>query len=156
MYNNTGNEYAYAGMNIPISSANIDGTGLMLGERVKYTAKTQNAIAYQANSALDGSGYVYDLITGASYGTVVKRIIIKAQGTTTQGMVRIFFKAGASTWLLREVEVPAITQSSRDETFIAVIDDIFYLKPSYLLRVSTEKTETFIVTAEGMDMAYPA
>lgn len=150
MFNYTGNNYAYVGMNLPISSANINGTGLMLNERVKYTAITGRAVISTANSNLDGTGTIADLITGGN-GTVVKRIIIKAQGSTTQGMVRIFFKAGATTWILREIEIPAITQSSRDQTVVAVIDEPFYLKASYLLRVSTEKAETFIVTAEGMD-----
>ncbi len=152
MLNDTGNNYAYLGMNLPISSANINGTGLMLNERVKYTGNTQHAIISRANSNLDGTGTLVDLITGANNGTLVKRIIIKAQGSTTQGMVRIFFE-DRGIWLLREVEVPAVTQSSEDETFIiAIIDDIFYLKATRKLRASTEKGETFIVTAEGLNM----
>jgi hypothetical protein len=86
---------------------------------------------------------------------VVKRITIKAQGSTTQGMVRIFFKAGASTWLLREVQIPAITQAATDQTLIAVIDEPFRLKASYTLRASTEKGETFIVSAECLETTYP-
>lgn len=152
MKNYTGNQYAYAGMNLPISSAQLNGTGLMLNERVKYSATTAIAEISTANSNLDGTGTLADLVT-AGNGTIVKRIIIKAQGTTTEGMVRIFFKAGATTWLLCEIEIPAVVQSSRDQTLIAVIDEPFYLKASYTLRVSTEKAETFIVSAECMEEA---
>lgn len=154
MLNYTGNRYAYAGMNLPISSANINGTGLMLAQRVKYTAKTSIAIISTANRYLDGTGAVSTLIT-AGNGTLLKRIIIKAQGTTTQGMVRFFLKVSSSYWLIREVEIPAVVQSSKDQTLIAVIDEPFYLKSSYTIVVSTENAETFIVSVEGMELAYP-
>jgi len=156
MQNPSENKGAYLGIDIPISSANTDGTGFMLCESVKFTAKNGIAIISTANSNLDGTGTVADLISGSSSGTLIKRIIIKAQGNTTQGMVRIFFKASGSYWLLREVEIPAITQSSQDQTLIEISDEQFYLKPSYTLSVSTEKAETFIVTAEGLDMSYPS
>ncbi|MFH2140794.1 MAG: hypothetical protein ABIJ97_00120 [Bacteroidota bacterium] len=155
MYNNTGNEYAYIGMEIPISSANINGTGLMLCERVKYTAVTEIVSISTANSNLDGSGTITDLITGGGSGVLVKRLTVKAQGNTSQGMVRIFHKDSSTTRLLREVEIPAITQSAEDRTLIAVIDELFYLRSSYKLRVSTENAETFIISAEGAQMSYP-
>lgn len=155
MFNKTGNNYAYAGLTFPISSANINGTGLMLNERVDLVANTKHAILNTANSNLDGSGTLVTLIGGNSSGTIVKRITIKAQGSTSKGMVRIFFYAGSS-WLMREIEVPAITQSGTVKTFIAVINDIFYLKPSYYLKASTQVGDTIIVTAEGLDMSYPA
>lgn len=156
MFNNTGNNSAYLGMNIPISSASINGTGLMLNQRVKYTAKTGIAIVSAANVNLDGSGTLVDLITGANSGTLVKRIIIKAQGTTTQGMVRIFHYDNVSaTFLSREIEIPAVTQLATSSTFIYVIDELFYLKSGHKLKVSTQVGNTFIVTAEGLDITYP-
>ncbi len=157
MKNNTGNDYVYIGEKLRISSANIYGTGLMLGERVKYTANNGYAVISTANTNLDGSGAITDLITGGTCGTVVKRIIIKAYGSTTEGMIRIFHKDGSGTTrLLREIPVPAVTRSSLDPTLIAVIDDYFYLKTTLKLRVSTEKAETFVITAEGLDMTYPS
>lgn len=156
MYNNAGNDYAYIGMQLPISSVNIDGTGLMLNERAKFTAKTVNIVISTANSNLDGTGTITDLVAGAAYGTLVKRIFIKAQGTTTQGMVRIFHYDSSTTRLMMEVEIPAITQSAQDQTLIKIIDEVFYLKCSstYKLRVSTEKAETFVITAETLDFTY--
>lgn len=157
MYNPKDNEYAYVGMKLPIAGVDINNTGYMLQERVKYTTQTAIQIVSVANSNLDGTtGTYYDLITAASNGTLLKRIFIKAQGDTTQGMIRIFYKSGASVWLMREIEIPAVTKSATDETFIAIINEPFYLKPTHLIRISTEKGETFIVTAEGLDMSYPA
>lgn len=156
MYNPKDNIYAYLGQQLQIPGENINRTGFMLDERAKFTSQTGIAIATTANSNLDGTGTLYDLITGASNGTLVKRIIIKAQGSTALGMVRIFFKAGASTWLMQEVTVPNITQAATDQTFIAVLDEPFYLESTYLLRVTTQWSNTFIVSAEGLDFAYPA
>lgn len=154
MYNQT-NKETYIGMDIPISGANIDGTGFMLGERVKYTSIIGMAIISTANSNLNGTGTIADLISGGY--CLVKRITIKAQGNTTKGMVRIFHRdTGSVTRLLREVEIPAITQSAQDQTLIAVIDEPFFLgsHSSNRLRVSTEKAETFIVTAEALVFSF--
>ena len=156
MQNPKDNIYAYTGIDIPISSANINKTGYMLAERVKYTSLTGRAIISTANSNLDGTGTTVDIITGSSNGTLIKRITIKAQGSTTQGMVRIFFKAVGTFYLWREIEVPAITQDATHQTLIAEINEPFYLKASYLFSASTEKGETFIVTAEGQTMTWPA
>lgn len=159
MYNNTENKSSYIGFDIPISSANINKTGWMLLDRAKYTARTSIAVINTANSNLDGTGTISVLISPSGYGTLVTRIIIKAQGNTTQGMVRVFLSDASSTnRLLREVEIPAVIQASDQQTLIKIIDDFFYLKNNVnmKLKVSTEKAETFIVTAEGFDLSYPA
>ena len=156
MLNPKNNKYAYLGMNIPISGANVAKTGYMLNEPVKYNSNEVISIMTVANTNLDGTtGTYYDSITGADSGTLVTRVIIKAQGNTTRGIVRMFFKAGASVWLMREIIVPAITQASTSETFIAVIEEPFYLMTNYLLRFSTHNADTFIVTAEGLNITYP-
>jgi hypothetical protein len=141
-----------------LSNANIDDTGWMMNERVKYTANTATASISTANANLDGTGTIADLITGASYGTLVKRIIVKATGNTTRGFVRVFYKAGlgATSMLLWEIPVPAVTRGTMDHSFVAELRTPFYLKASYLLRVSTQNAENFIVMAEGLDMDYPA
>ncbi|MBI5541259.1 MAG: hypothetical protein HY951_14430 [Bacteroidia bacterium] len=158
MYNKAENKETYLGLQLPISSANIDETGLMLSERSRYTARTEIAIISAANSNLDGTGTIVDLIAGAAvYGTIIKRIVFKAQGTTTQGMIRIFHKdAGGTTRLLREIEVPAVTPANDVPTWSFELNEIFYLKNSTTvkLRVSTEKAETFIVTVEGLNYTY--
>ncbi len=155
MKNPKDNVSAYAGADLQISSANINRTGYMLMERIKFTGNTGIAVISSANSALDGSSSV-SIITGAGSGTLVKKIIIKAQGSTTQGVVRFFVQGGGAYYLWREAEIPAMTQDSKHQTFIAEINEPFYLKSGNVLTASTEKAETFIITAIGMDMAYPA
>ncbi|MBU0764161.1 MAG: hypothetical protein KJ607_04925 [Bacteroidetes bacterium] len=155
MYNNINKREFYAGMRLPISNVNINGTGYMLDERAKWIGFTSTVVISTANPYLNGSGTITDLITGSASGTLIKSITIKAQGSTTQGMIRIYFDDG-TTRIMYEVPVPAITQSSEDQTFIHVIKDNFPLKYSRKLRVSTEKAETFVITAEGVYHSYPA
>src|SRR4051812_43108462 len=114
MFNPTDNSYAYLGMNLPISSANIDRTGYMLNARVKYTAAINMVSISTANTNLDGTGTITTLMTGGSSGTLIKRIIIKAQGNTTQGMIRLFYNAIGTYWLMQEIPVPAVTQGAMD------------------------------------------
>lgn len=157
MYNNRDTS-TYVGMELPISGANIDNTGFMLAERAKFTARTAVAIISTANSNLNGSGTIVDLAAGYYPGSIVNKIIIKAQGSTTQGMIRLFhYIPPSSNRLFREIPVPAITQSAQDETVIAIINEPFFLVGSgtYKLKVSTEKAETFIVIAECMDFTNP-
>jgi len=156
MYNNKTDNQAYLGMNIPIPSANVDGTGWMLNERVKYTVKICAALLSTANTNLDGTGTLVTLITAASNGTMIKRITIKARGTTTQGMIRFYLQQSTTTYLMREVEVPAVVQSSKDETLIAIIDEFFYVEASTVVKGSTENGESFVVYVESVDMDYPA
>lgn len=154
MINPKDNIYAYLGQQLPIPGENINRTGFILNERAKFTITTGIAIATAANSNLDGTGTLYDVITGAKNGTLVKRIIIKAQGSTSQGVVRLYYKVGATNFLINEFVVPALTQDATHQTYIAVINEPFYLEATDLLRVSTQVANTFIVTAEGMEFEY--
>lgn len=156
MYNQT-NKEAYVGMNLPISSANIDGTGFMLAKRAQYTVNTAMVIVSTANSNLDGTGTLASLPIGAGSGTIVYRMIIKAQGTTTEGMIRLFHYGVGTIRLFKEISIPAITQSALDQTTIIVIEEPFYMlsHSQYHLKVSTEKAETFIVIAEYMSFTNP-
>jgi hypothetical protein len=156
MLNPSSNKGAYIGMApTKIPSINIDGTGYMLNESAKYTANTGMGSISVANSNLNGTGTLVSIITGASNGTLIKRIIIKATGNCTQGMIRFYINIpGASTYLLFEVEVPPVTQSATVDSFSSILETDFNLKSGYILRASTENAETFRITAEGCDWAY--
>ncbi len=112
-----------------------------------------------ANAEIDGSGPVGILLTAknappnANNGTTVKRISIKAQQSTTQGMVRFFVHntASSKTFLWRECSIPAQTQSSVNPTFSTFMPVALVLNPGYQLWVSTENGETFDVTADAND-----
>ena len=135
-----------------------------MAAETQYTAKTGMVKISAANTSLTGSGTVgtdiYTVITGASNGTLIKNVIIKATGTgatsTTLGMVRLFVYDGSNTRLLTEVLVPAMGQSSTDRTFEAVLPLNFKLKSGHVLRATTQNAQAFNVIAEGLDFAYYA
>lgn len=131
-----------------------------MAAETQYTANTGMVKMSAANSNLDGTGTVYDVITGASNGTLIKTVIIKATGTgaasTTLGMVRLFVYDGSNTRLISEVLVPAMGQSSTDRTFEVVLPLNFKLKSGHKLKATTQNAETFNVIAEGLDFAYYA
>lgn len=156
MFNNVNNIESYLGMNLPISSANIAGTGYMLAERAKFTARNTRAVISTGTSAIDGTGSTL-LVAGAAPGCIVKRIIIKAEGTTQQGMIRFFHYIPTTYRLYYEVEVPAITQSMQDQTLIKIINEPFYLvgSSSYKIYVTTQLSNTFIITTECLDFTNP-
>jgi len=110
-----------------------------------------------ANTNLDGTGTLGTVLTAASNGTIIKTVTIKAQVSTTQGVVRLFVYDGTNTKLIAEVLIPAVTKSgTTDPAFETTIPLDFYLKASWVLKASTQNAEAFNVIAEGMNWAYYA
>lgn len=155
MYNYKDNKDAYVGAEIPISSVNINDTGFILYESANFTVQNSISLLDTANSNLDGSGTLVTIITGASNGTMIKRITIKARESTSKGMIRFYVQAAAGAKLIREIEVPATTQSSRDGAFTAVIDEIFYIESGFYLKASTENSDEFVVFTESVNVTFP-
>lgn len=124
-----------------------------IGQRAKYTANTGVGIVSTANANLDGTGTLVTLLTPGIKGTIIKKIIIKATGNTTRGMIRFFKVESASNRLLTEIEIPAKVATSKDQSFTAVIEADFFIQG--LLKASTENAESFIITVEGLDIAFP-
>jgi hypothetical protein len=109
-----------------------------------------------ANTALDGTGTLATVITGAADGTRISRITIKATGNTTAGIVRLFIADNATPAnirLWREVSVTAITVSGTVTGFRAEInlpaESALVLPSGWSLRAGTHNAETFNVFAEG-------
>jgi len=126
-------------------------------ESSKYTANTGMQTASTANTNLDGSGTLTSaIVTGASNGTQIQSVSVKAQVSTTAGMVRLFLYDGTNTKLLKEVPVPAVTKSATAHSFSRSVDLDFALKSGWSLKASTEKGESINVIAEGLDWTYPA
>lgn len=102
-----------------------------------------------ANTNRDGSGTVGTLLTAGASGSRVERIDIKATGTTTAGMVRIYIQdASANVRLWKEVSVSALTPSATVQAFAASIDcslpgNALWLPATFLLKASTHNAETF-------------
>jgi hypothetical protein len=135
-----------------------------MAAETQYTANTGIAKITTANTSLTGSGTlgtdIWDVLTGATPGTLIKTVTIKATVTTTQGMIRLFIYDGSTfTRLLKEIDVPPMTLNSStgtDKSFETTVQLDYKLKSGYKLRVTTQNSETFNVIAEGLDWAYYA
>lgn len=104
-----------------------------------------------ANTARDGSGTCPTVCTAPSSGARIDVINIKATGTTTAGMVRIFHHDGSTTRLITEVAVSAIVPSATVATFEAAIyfPEGFILSSGHLIKAAPHNAETFNVFARG-------
>jgi hypothetical protein len=90
-----------------------------------------------------------------SQGTRVNKITVKGTGTTTAGMVRIYFYDGTNTRLYREVAITAITASASVKAFIEEIlwtdADAPILQEGQKFQASTHNAETFNLIVEAAD-----
>jgi hypothetical protein len=128
-----------------------------MAEETQYTANTGWATISTANTNLNGTGTLGTVLTGASNGTLIKSVMVKAITNTGEGMVRLFVDDGSGNIrLLKEIPVPAITKSSINPAFEVKLEMNFTLKSGCILKASTELSNTFNVIAEGLDWAYYA
>lgn len=129
-----------------------------MAAETQYTANTGMVKISTANANLDGTGTLGTVITGASNGTLIKNVIIKATGTgaasTSQWVVRLFITEGGNTRLLTEVTIAAMGQSSTNPTFEIVLPLNFKLESGAVLKASTQLANGFNVIAEGLNYAY--
>lgn len=122
------------------------------------TPRTEYVQISTANSNRDGTGTIGTLITGVSAGTLIDKVWVKATGTTTAGMIRLYLShdSGTTKRLIREIPVAAVTPSATAAAWEGEFDFTymsFKLRDgSAQLLVSTEKAETFNVTAHGGDL----
>ncbi len=127
-----------------------------MAAETQYTANTGKILISTANSNLDGTGTLGTVLTAASNGTLIKTINIKAQVSTTEGMVRLFIYDGTNTRLIQEIPVPTVTKSATTPAFEYKWSCNIPLKATWVLKASTQNAEGFSVTAEGLDWAYYA
>lgn len=111
-----------------------------------------------ANAARDGSGTLATIFTAGASGSRIDAINLKAVGTTTAGMVRLFLHDGVNARLLTEVPVQAVTPSASLPAWEAQLNTNsmsqvlpIILPSGYSLRASTEKAEAINVIAPGGD-----
>src|SRR5687768_16501631 len=106
-----------------------------------------------ANGNRDGTGTVAIVFTAGAEGSLIEMVKIQAIVTTTVGIVRLFLHDGAAFFLYEEIAVTAITVAAGvlgfEATFIP--DKELVLPSGWSLRASTEKAESFHVTAQGGD-----
>lgn len=111
-----------------------------------------------ANTNRDGTGTLGSILTAGTSGTRIDAINVKAVGTTTAGMIRLFVHDGTVARLLTEVPVTAITPSGTLPSWEAQLNanTMSQLLPivlpvGYSLRAATNNAETFNVIALGGD-----
>lgn len=106
-----------------------------------------------ANTNINGSGVIVNLLTSSSTGTKINEIIIKAYGTVTAGMIRFYTFDGTSNYLFDEIGVSAATPSSTSQTFLGgKTYDNLVLPSGYSIRASTFNSENFNVIVLGADL----
>lgn len=109
------------------------------------------ALISAANTNRDGTGTVVSVLGPGANGGRIDRVVVKALGNTTAGMVRLFIHDGANTRPLTEIEVVAVTASASKAAFEAVVDLDLVLPTGHTLRASTHNAENFMVSVFGGD-----
>lgn len=124
---------------------------------IEYTAVLGMANISTANSNLDGTGTMTDVVVAADDVTI-NRVVVKATTTTTEGMVRLFVQDSVSTKLLHEVQIGSKTCSGTVPSTSQVVEfqKGFVLKKGARLRASTQVAESFNIIAEGLQWRFPA
>ena len=111
-----------------------------------------------ANTNRDGTGTLATILTAGASGSRIDAINIKATGTTTAGMIRLFIHDGTNARLLTEVPVMVLTPSGTLPSWEAQLNTNtmtqvlpLVLPTGYSLRAATNNAETFNVIALGGD-----
>jgi hypothetical protein len=112
-----------------------------------------------ANPNRDGTGTIVAVVDGDTDGVRIDQIEVKAEATTTLGMIRLFISLDSGgTWdLWRELPVSAITPDGVTVAFGALIDLTTVLNDpplnladaTVVLGAATEEAEVFNVFARG-------
>lgn len=106
-----------------------------------------------ANPNLDGTGTIVDLATGATNGSRIDGIQIKAEGDVTQGMIRFFLWNGATYDLFQEHQVPSTDGDAVTPMYQSRLELIRqYLSNADKIGVSTENAETFNIYINLTDL----
>lgn len=112
-----------------------------------------------AEASLTAPVSVATVLAGATKGTRVHRIVLKATGVTTAGLIRLFLHDGTMYHLFAEIVVEAITPSSTVAAWEKALVEAYnpeliplVLKTGWSLRATCSKTEAFKVTAHGADL----
>ncbi|MGZ3862502.1 MAG: hypothetical protein ACXVPN_02695 [Bacteroidia bacterium] len=116
-----------------------------------------------ANPNLDGTGTIGTAFTAGNVaystsGSGIGTITIKGTVTTTPGMVRLFFIAGANKFLFTEIPVPARTPDATDQAFEHTLEyeDDLDVSNGIGIGASTENAQNFDIMVESKDWNYAA
>lgn len=114
---------------------------------IRSYAKTGVTLISEANGSLNGSGTLGTVLTsptgGSIGGTQVNAVEIKATGSTSQGMIRLFIYDGTTKFLVTEIPIPSNSQTNTVPAFRTLCYLGIYLSPGYSLMASTEENDEF-------------
>ena len=131
-------------------------------ESTNFTATTGLGLVDTANSNLNGTGTVVNILTAGTSaagwkGCRIESINIKALVNTTTGMIRLFLHDGTNTRIIKEVFIPSVTRSGTEPSFETRFNmGNFQLQAGWSVRASTQNAQAFAVTIEGNNWKYPA
>ena len=108
------------------------------------------AVLSAANPNRNGTGTVVNVLTAGIYGARIDKITIKAVGSTTSGMVRIFLFDGTTYFLYDESSVLEVTVDPSTPSFRRTLATLALdLPANWSLRASTANAEILYFIAEG-------
>lgn len=130
-------------------------------DTTKFNSSFTIASVATANANLNGTGTLatpFAAGSSATYkGASVSTICIKATVADTPGMVRLYVFNGTTSYLFKEIIIPAHAISGTDKSFEHTIDfdgNDFDLQANYQIRVSTQNAQNFNVIGEGNNWSY--
>jgi hypothetical protein len=116
-----------------------------INQRVKYSANT-------ASILITTAGSVQTILTAAGNGTLIKTITIQAIANTIVG--RLYLFESTNTVNLGQIPIPAVVVSSTQKAFEITYELDYYLKAGLSLGAYLNVAQSFVVSAEGLDMSY--
>jgi hypothetical protein len=106
-----------------------------------------------ANTNRDGTGTIVDCYDAGSLGTLITKVQMKAVGSTSAGMLRMYLSDGTNIRLYQEFPVASISPSASvsafERTFVPT--DGIWLPTGWSLQFSTHNAETYNVVVTGED-----
>ena len=119
-------------------------------ENFAATPLIGRALLTTVNSSRDGSGAIETVLTAGTYGCHINRIRIKAMGSTTAGMVRLYIHDGTIYTLYDELTVTAVSANATTPSFKSEILNVnLDLPANWSLRASSQNGENIYVIAEA-------
>lgn len=108
-----------------------------------------------ANSNLDGSGILVDILTATENGTEIKSITIASLGSTKEDIVRFFIADGTDYYLWMEIVIPPSTQASFIPSLKIELREEFKLESRFIIAASTNIGQPYAITIQGTSWSYP-
>lgn len=124
-----------------------EGVTTNINESVKYTANT-------VATAFDFGPTLINLLTGASNGTLIKTITIKAYETIIKGGMYFYINDGSASRLVDVHTAMNQIQSATQDSYEVTFELDYYLKSGNVFQAYMNTVQSYIITVQGLDMSY--